>query len=74
MKASTARWILVVVLLVGSLRTANLTLYNYWAAGGPPTPNPEMYETRGNIFAVVTLFFFAAAVGLGVINWRRRAR
>lgn len=74
MRASTARWIFAALLLAASLWAANLTLYNYWAAGGPPTPNPQMYETRGNIFAVATLVLFGAAVGLGLFNWKRRAR
>lgn len=74
MRASTARWILAIILLTVSLWTANLTLYNWWAAGGPPTPNPQQYATRGNVFAVATLLLFSAAVGIGVFNWRRRAR
>ena len=40
------RWIIVTVLVAVSLWTANLTLYNWWAAGGPPTPNPQEYESR----------------------------
>jgi hypothetical protein len=68
------RWLLVAVLVAASLWTANLTLYNWWAAGGPPTPHPELYEQRGNVFAVATLVLFGAAVGVGVFNWKRRAR
>jgi hypothetical protein len=52
------RWLIVVVLLAVSLWTANLTLFNWWAAGGPPMPNPEQYVMRGNVFAVVTLLLF----------------
>ena len=68
------RWLIVVVLLAVSLWTAKLTLYNWWAAGGPPTPYPEQYEMRGKVFAVTTLLFFASAVGLAVFNWKRRIR
>lgn len=74
MRASTARWLLAIVLLAVSLWTANLTLFNWWAAGGPPTPNPQQYATRGNVFAVATLLLFSAAVGIGVFNWKRRPR
>lgn len=65
---------LAIVLLAVSVWTANLTLFNWWAAGGPPTPNPQQYATRGNIFAVATLLLFSAAVGIGVLNWKRRVR
>lgn len=65
---------LAIVLLAVSLWTANLTLFNWWAAGGPPTPNPQQFAARANIFAVATLLLFSAAVGIGVLNWRRRAR
>ena len=74
MKASTARWGLAFVLLAVAIWTANLTLFNWWAAGGPRTPVPHEYAMRGNVFAVATLLLFGAAVGLGVFNWKRRAR
>jgi len=64
----------VAVLFAAALWAGNLTLYNWWAAGGPPTPNPQMYATRGNIFAVATLVLFGAAAALGVFNWKRDAR
>jgi hypothetical protein len=73
MRASI-RWGIALVLLAVSVWTANLTLYNWWAAGGPPTPNPQMYETRGNIFAVVTLLLFSAAVAVALLNWKRSRR
>lgn len=74
MRASTTRWIFAVVLLAVSLWTANLALFNWWAAGGPPTPNPQQHAMQGNVFAVATLLLFGGAVGLGVFNWKRRAR
>ena len=74
MRASTARWGLAFVLLAVAIWTANLTLFNWWAAGGPPTPKPEQHAMRGNIFAVATLMLFGAAVVLGVFNWKRRTR
>jgi hypothetical protein len=74
MRPSTVRWIFVAILFAAALWSANLTLYNWWAAGGPPTPTPQLYATRGNIFAVVTLLFLGAAGGLGLMNWKQRAR
>jgi len=74
MRASTMRWSLAFVLLAVSIWTANLTLFNWWAAGGPPAPNPHQYAMRGNVFAVATLLLFGAAVGLGVFSWKRGAR
>lgn len=68
------RWIIVTVLVAVSLWTANLTLYNWWAAGGPPTPNPQEYESRGNIFAVVTLLLFSAAIAVALLNRKRSLR
>jgi hypothetical protein len=69
-----ARWLLVAVLLAVSVWSANLTVAYWWAAGGPPTLHPELYEQRGNVFAVATLVLFGSAVGLGVWSWERRAR
>jgi hypothetical protein len=74
MRASTVRWLAIFGLLAVSVWTANLTLFNWWAAGGPPTPNPQQFATRGNVFAIATLLLFGAAVGLAVFNWRRRVR
>ncbi len=74
MRASTMRWLVTIALVAVSMWTANLTLFNWWAAGGPPTPNSQQFAMRGNIYAVATLLLFGAAVGLGVFNWRRRER
>lgn len=68
------RWAVALILLAVSIWTANLTAYNWWAAGGPPTPYPHLYEQRGNIFAIATLLLFGAAVVLGVLNSKRRPR
>ena len=74
MRASTARWLVIIVLVAVSIWTANLMLFNWWAAGGPPTLSPHQFAMRGNIFAVATLLLFGGAVGLGVFNWHRRSR
>ena len=47
-------WVLLVVLCMVTLWFLNLTLANYWAAGGPPTPNPELYRSRGNTFLLLS--------------------
>jgi hypothetical protein len=65
------RWIAVACLLAIGLWFANLTLFNWWAAGGPPTPHPERFATRGNAFFFATCGFLLAAVFLAVMNYRR---
>jgi len=66
-------WSAVVILIAAACWTANLTFYNWWAAGGPPTATPKQFEMRGNAFAVVTLLLFAGAIAVGLIN-RKRSR
>jgi hypothetical protein len=73
MKPATARWVCAVILLAASVWTGNSTLFNWWAAGGPPVMNAQQFAARGNLFAVATLVLFGGAVGLGVFNWKRRA-
>jgi hypothetical protein len=65
------RWLPPALLFALSCWTANLTLFNWWVAGGPPTPNPHRFEVRGNIFAVITLLLFASAVTISIMNFRR---
>lgn len=67
-------WLLPVLLLLGACWTGNLTLFNWWAAGGPPTPHPEIYEQRGNVFFFVTVGLLVLALVLIVLNLRRRRR
>lgn len=74
MRSQIWRWLLVVFLFGASCWFANLTLYNWWAAGGPPTPHPEVYARRGNLFLFVTCCLFLAAVLLAWINLRARRR
>lgn len=65
------RWLVVAVLMVASVWMANVTLFNWWAAGGPPTPNPQQFETRGNVFAIVTLLLLSAAVAVALLNRKK---
>ncbi|MCI0409637.1 MAG: hypothetical protein L0191_13925 [Acidobacteria bacterium] len=68
------RWLLAGLLLAAACWSANLTAYNWWAAGGPPTPHPDLYAARGNRFFFVTCFLLLAAVLLVWINVRARRR
>lgn len=68
------RWLLAAVLLLAAGWSLNLTLFNWWAAGGPPTPQPELYELRGNVFLAATVVLFAGFVSVVVINVRRSKR
>lgn len=60
-----AAWILTSFWLVTPMA------YHYWAAGGPPTPNPEWHEAWGNIFFAAVLACWAIG-GLGAWFMRRR--
>ena len=63
-----------VILFLAFLWSLNLTAFNYWASGGPPTPDPEIYRMRGNIFFGIACVFFVA---FGVCIWslvRRKKR
>jgi len=51
----------------------NLTAFNFWAAGGPPMPDPEIYEyeRRAWLFFVVCIGCF---IGAGLLVWLLRSR
>ena len=62
------------LLLLAFLWFLYLTAFNYWAAGGPPTPYPEIYGMHGHIFFGIACLFFVAFV---ICLWslvRRRKR
>ena len=68
------RIVLVVLLLGVAVRSGTLAMFNWWAAGGPPTANPAGYERLGNVFFGVAVLCCAAAVTLGVDvvrDWHR---
>lgn len=71
---SALRWVLAVVLLLATGWSANLTLFNWWAAGGPPVNDVKVYELRGNVFSLVTVLLFVAFVAVVVMNVRRSKR
>ncbi len=66
------RWITVIALLATSIWLGYLGAFNWWAAGGPPTPHPEVYATRSNVFFGLAAVSLAAAVVVTVITLRRR--
>ena len=49
-------------LLLSVLYSANLTLFNWWASGGPPNDFPQIYYFRGNVFFVLTIGLFISFV------------
>ena len=63
-------WLLPLSLVAASLWSANIALFNWWAAGGPPTPHPEQFTARGNFFGAICVVLLAAAVALSI--WLRR--
>ena len=60
----TASWI------VASFWLVTPMAYHYWAAGGPPTPNPEWHKAWGNVFFAAVLACWAIG-GLGAWFMRR---
>ena len=67
-------WISALVLLAGFLLSLNQTIFNLWVAGGPPTPHPEIFAHRANIFGLVTLAFLLALIALvTTVILKRRA-
>lgn len=66
-----ARGLWVLVWVVASIWPLNLAAYHYWAAGGPPSPNPEWHEAWGNVFLAAGLACWAVG-GFGVWFMRKR--
>jgi hypothetical protein len=63
------------LLLLVFLWALYLTAFNYWAAGGPPTPHPEIYRMRGNIFfGIACVLFVAFAVCLWSLVRRKKGQ
>jgi len=67
----TWHWLFGVVLLAVSLWAGNVAIFNWWAAGGPPTPQADLFRSRGNMFFVLAAGFFSAAVVLVFIGYLR---
>jgi hypothetical protein len=63
-----------VLLLLAAGWFGNLALFNWWAAGGPPTPHPEVYRFRGNAFFGFASVLFAGAVIVFIRIFRARKR
>jgi hypothetical protein len=65
------RWTSAAVLLLASLYFARLAAFHAWAAGGPPTANPEWHSLWAGRFAWITVGLIAAAIG---VVWLLRKR
>jgi hypothetical protein len=70
--ARALRWFLPVILIAAALWSANLALFNWWAAGGPPTSQPELFARRGNYFATASVLLLGSAVLVAIRLWRAR--
>lgn len=71
-RARLWRWALAALLAGASCWTGTLTLFNYWAADGPVTAHPEIYEQRGDVFLALTVAMLLSALLLFVASLRRR--
>lgn len=61
-----------VVIAGAALYTANLSLFHFWAAGGPPTPDPAYHLHRGYCFCATSVMLTVCGL-LTVVALRRRA-
>jgi len=66
-------WFCAALLFIAFVWSLNLTIYNLWASGGPPTKYPEIFAQRANVFAAITFGLLLAFVAF-VWNLIRRQR
>ena len=59
----------IIALIVIGLFSLNLWLFHAWAAGGPPSPNPEWHAAWSWVFLAVGAACLCAS---GVLIWQRR--
>lgn len=64
MVKATLRWGLLLVCIALFLVYLNGAVYRVWAAGGPPTPNPEGWLFSAGNFLARALAFLSAGVGM----------
>jgi hypothetical protein len=64
------RWVVVTCLVGLAVWSGYLAAFNYWAAGGPPTPHPEYFRHWGNIFFAAACGLLALSVAMVVANLR----
>jgi len=65
------RWSASLLLIAAGLWSLNLAAFNAWVAGGPPTPYPEVYARRSDVFFIVSLSFFVLAL---MVAWLLRPK
>lgn len=66
-------WLTVILLLLGSGWTLNISIANWWAASFHDE-HGQAYASRGNILFVVTLVLFAASLSVIVATHRARKK
>ena len=71
---TVAVWLLSVLLFVAFAWSLNLTLFNWWASGGPPVQHPEIYRHRGNVFCGISFVLFLNFIVAAWVLARRRKR
>jgi hypothetical protein len=71
---TVAVWLPSVLLLVAFAWSLNLTLFNWWASGGPPVQHPEIYRHRGNVFCGISFVLFLNFIVAAWVLARRRKR
>ena len=67
-------WLLPVLLFMAFAWSLNLTLFNWWASGGPPVEHPGIYRHRGNVFSGISFVLFLTFIVAVWVLARRRKR
>jgi len=67
-------WVVAALLTLAAAYFLNLSAFHYWAAGGPPAPNPEWHVMWGRRFIQLSISLLVAAGLLIFLTVRRRRR
>jgi hypothetical protein len=58
------RWGCSIPLFALGLLYLNSAAFSFWAAGGPPTPNPEQWIMRGNYHVGIAVALILISIGI----------
>src|ERR1022692_2702376 len=56
------RWFIAILFFLGFAWTMNLSLFHWWASGGPPVQHPELWRMWGSIFFGISVVLLLAFV------------
>lgn len=59
--AQAIRWLLALIFIIAGLWALHLSLFHWWAGGGPPTAIPAWHSKWSRIFFAVSVGLFVSA-------------